>query len=75
MAASEIVCAICEEPLRRIPRGPRVGIYVHRGGGLVVQRCDECDWRGAPYPPATLCPSCGTKHRLVVDHLATSRVL
>jgi hypothetical protein len=70
-----IVCSICREPLRRIPRGPRAGTYVHRDGGLVMQRCGECEWQGSPYPPVRDCPVCGTHHQLKAHHEARPKAL
>ena len=62
-----MTCQFCEEPLRFVTgRG-----YVHQEGGTYVMRCPDCGWRGAPYPSAVSCPSCGSK-AIRDDHCATA---
>jgi len=59
-----IVCYWCKEPLKAIPgKG-----YVHEGGGLYVQKCKRCSWKGSFENLMFFCPKCGGK--LVDDHCA-----
>ena len=58
-------CLWCHEELRFEPgRG-----FVHSEGGLYVQFCKWCGWKGAPYPSRTVCPVCQARD-LRDDHCA-----
>ncbi|RLE36899.1 hypothetical protein DRJ17_07670 [Candidatus Woesearchaeota archaeon] len=58
-------CVHCGEYLQfKADRG-----WVHPEGGLHMQKCLSCGWKGAPHPPAIVCPNCGAR-RICIDHTA-----
>lgn len=60
-----MLCAWCKKPLRFDLRRRQ---YVHWGGALYVQRCEECGHTTDEDPAPMLCPECGG--RMVDDHCA-----
>lgn len=57
-------CAWCGEPLFFHPaRG-----WVHQTGGWYSLFCENCGWKGKPYPTLTDCANCGAA--LEVDYCA-----
>lgn len=60
-------CLWCGGPLYFVPgRG-----WVHPQGSGYVVFCEECGWKGAPYPSPQRCPRCGGKVK--DDHCALPR--
>ena len=59
-------CRTCGGPLAF--HGLRGFIHVE-GRSHYGQRCEDCGWKGAPYPEAFLCPNCKGMN-MVHDHHA-----
>ncbi len=57
-------CRVCRWPAE-IGAG---GEAVHRGGGVLMQKCLSCGWAGTKYVKRKSCPTCGSKDELVDDH-------
>lgn len=68
MARGRKRCARCKAPLFW---EPGLG-WVHPGGGLMVIRCEDCGWAGAPVFQPLSCPMCDS-HRLHEDHAAVPK--
>lgn len=43
---------------------------VHRNGGIAIQKCLDCGWKGNQKGSYLNCPDCGSLD-LVEDHIAT----
>lgn len=59
-------CAMCGKSV--IHNG---SIFVHAGGGVYEQQCQNCNWKGGQAGGVTQCPSCGDKTSLVNNHSAS----
>lgn len=45
------------------------GLYVHRDGGVCMQKCIDCGWKGNQTGGYMVCPDCGSLD-LLDDHNA-----
>ena len=60
---SKVICAYCgQELVFKEGKG-----YVHQGGGIYIQICKECGWRGSHSPAVVECPECGSRN-IIDDH-------
>ena len=60
-------CMYCGQMLVFDPE--RGWIHKESGGGLYMQKCRDCGWKGAPYPSVIRCPACGSTE-VYDDHIA-----
>lgn len=59
-------CKVCSKTV--LDNGQ--GVVVHVDGGMMEQRCKNCQWTGGQYGGYTSCPRCGDGTSLVNDHIA-----
>lgn len=66
MKIKYILCRYCQTWLVESVFG-----LVHRDGGMYMQKCIDCGWKGNKEGSYQACPDCGSEE-LVDDHAATA---
>jgi len=58
-------CKRCGQPIVFYPNDAG---WVHKDGGVYVQKCLKCGWTGGKVGSYQKCPNCGESKRLIDDH-------
>lgn len=59
-------CAQCGKSVIATENG-----FVHEGGGMYEQKCQNCGWKGGQAGGYSQCPRCSDKTSLINDHKAS----
>ncbi len=65
-----MICSRCGFP---VEWANEWGLWIHKGGGAIMQFCPDCKRLFNKERPVSACPFCGVKGNLKDDHFAAPK--